>query len=568
MAGPPPPSPAANGGYDVQPVHVNHAADLVKEAQFAHAERAFALVDVLNKYNQSAGTGRGADAFADAYMEVAAKFLEAWGRSVVSAGGASVGLNHTANHYVLAEWEAGGRKGAQPGRQPEPVVINKPPRYGPVNPIKWTGTGEDVDSWWISGVIGEFPDFLADIIRPAIEHGLRLGKVHEITPGIKDDEVRAMAKAWRTLGSEAVKASDDFNAAIAGITNPKEKGEWQAAMRTFGQSIWGATAWGRQLDAAGARTEKDGRQWRHSKDVTPDRRRPVIDVLKETADKVADILDHVADVGEKTRKFTSQAGINAAKATASDLTDLSLMSLTRLAAGMLIGRIVLLFRTHMDKEGCDAVVETYHKEFTEAGSKLKALIWELDFASKSAPTYSAEIARAQGFGARSLNEFKKEHSWQIGGESPSPYMYSLDLATNEGLGGAHTIDKHVGKTDEQLLQRIRDEQRANGKFDIQSSSSFPDMNSAQKYTQYCIRQNTTEIQDWLKNPPPQPQTKPFRVSTVPIEGPLNTPTVTGRTVTVEDVKITSPKDTHGVIVKLKYDPSLNPPFIVYTSAPE
>ncbi|WP_327680687.1 hypothetical protein [Streptomyces sp. NBC_00467] len=125
-----PPSPAASGGFDVQPVHVHHAADLVKDAQFAHAERAFALVDVLNKYNQSAGAGRGADAFADAYQKVAAKFLEAWGCSVVSVGGASVGLNHTANHYVLAEWGASGRKGPQPPRQPEPVVINKPPRYG------------------------------------------------------------------------------------------------------------------------------------------------------------------------------------------------------------------------------------------------------------------------------------------------------------------------------------------------------------------------------------------------------------------------------------------------------
>ncbi|MCX2184285.1 hypothetical protein KV205_27700 [Streptomyces sp. SKN60] len=568
MAGSAPPSPAANGGFDVQPVHVHHAADLVKEAQFAHAERAFVLVDVLNEYNQSAGTGWGADAFAVKYAEVVEKFLDAWGRSVVSVGGASIGLNHTANHYVLAEWEASGRKGAMPHQQPEPVVINKPPRYGPVNPIEWTGTGEDVDSWWITGAIGEFPDFLADVIRPAIEHGLRLGKVHEITPGIKEDETRAMAKAWRKLGSEAVKASDELNTAIATITNPRDKGEWQAAMRTFGQSIWGATAWGRQLDTDGNRVEKDGRQWRHSKDVTPDRRRPIIDVLKETADKIADVLDHLSDVGEKTTKFTEQAGIKAAKATAEDLTDLSLSNLTKLAVGAIMGRIVLTFRSHMDKQGVNAVVEAYHKEFVDAANTLNALVWELDFAAQSAPTYQAEIARAQGFGARALNEFKKEHSWQIGGESPSPYMYSLDLATNEGLNGAHTLDKHVGKTDEQLLQRIKDEQRANGKFDIRTSSSFSDINSAQKYTQYCIRQNTPEIQDWLKNPPPSPPTKPFSVPSVPNEGPLGTPAVTGRTVKVENEQITPPEDAHGVVVKLKYDANLTPPFVVFTSAPE
>ncbi|MEV7615735.1 RNase A-like domain-containing protein [Streptomyces sp. NPDC089799] len=568
MAGTPPPSPSANGGFDVQPVHVHHAADLVKEAQFAHAERAFVLVDVLNKYSQSAGTGWGADAFASKYAEVVEKFLDAWGRSVVSAGGASVGLNHTANSYVLADWEASGRKGPQPAQQPEPVVINKPPRYGPVNAVKWSGTGEDADSWWISGVIGEFPDFLADVIRPAIEHGLRLGKVHEITPGIKEDETRDMAKAWRKLGSEAVKASDDFNAAIAGLTNPKDKGEWQAAMRTFGQSIWGATAWGRQLDDSGNRVEKDGRQWRFSKDVTPDRRRPLIDVLKESADKIADVLDHVSDVGEKTTKFTEQAGINAAKATAAELTDLSLSKLTKLAVGGVVGRIVLIFRSHMDKSGVDRVVENYHKEFVDAANKLNALVWELEFAAQSAPTYQAEIARAQGFGARSLNEFKKEHRWQIGGESPFPYMYSLDLATNEGMNGAHTLDKHVGKTDEQLLQRIKDEQRANGKFDILTSSSFSDINSAQKYTQYNIRENTAKIQDWLKNPPPAKKDLVVDVPSVQGEGPLTSPAVTGRSVRVDGTDILPAENTHGVRTKLKYDPGLNPPFVVLTSQPE
>ncbi|MCY0925100.1 hypothetical protein OTB20_02555 [Streptomyces sp. H27-H1] len=145
----------------------------------------------------------------------------------------------------------------------------------------------------------------------------------------------------------------------------------------------------------------------------------------------------------------------------------------------------------------------------------------------------------------------------------------MDLATSEGLGGAHTIDKHVGKTDEQLLQRIKDEQRPNGKFNIFTSSSFPDLDSAQKFTQYNIRQNTPEIQGWLKNPPPAEDLQ-IDVASVPIQGPLTGSALTGRTVAVNrDTNTINPvQDTHGVTTRLKYDPNLNPPFVVYTSAPE
>ncbi|MFD4015858.1 hypothetical protein [Streptomyces sindenensis] len=40
----------------------------------------------------------------------------------------------------------------------------------------------------------------------------------------------------------------------------------------------------------------------------------------------------------------------------------------------------------------------------------------------------------------------------------SNHKYPLDLANQEGTVGAHVVDKHVGKTDEQLEQRLRDQQ--------------------------------------------------------------------------------------------------------------
>ncbi|WP_189937087.1 hypothetical protein [Streptomyces aurantiogriseus] len=166
-------------------------------------------------------------------------------------------------------------------KQP-PAVIENQPRYGPVNDIKWTGTGEDADSWAISGVLGEVPDFLADVIRPTIEHGLRLGKMHEITPGARDDELKAMATAWRAVEKAAKVASDNFNKAIKFITNSKGNDEWQGAMKAFCQTIWGTTEWGRTYDNQMNRISI-GRTWKTDRNVVPAKRRPIIEILRETA---------------------------------------------------------------------------------------------------------------------------------------------------------------------------------------------------------------------------------------------------------------------------------------------
>ncbi|MET7712430.1 RNase A-like domain-containing protein [Streptomyces sp. NPDC005407] len=338
-------------------------------------------------------------------------------------------------------------------------------------------------------------------------------------------------------------------------------------MRAFCQTIWGTTEWGRTRDEDGLRAQR-GRSWKTSRGTAPDGRRPIIEVLEKTADAVQGILDHLADVADKTRGMTTKYGKEAGEATFKDLTTgLDLWELTRLAATMAFVEIVITFRSHMDKTGMNAEVENYHREFNEAATKLNKLKPELDVALRSAPTFQAEQARAQAFGARSLNEFKKEHSWQRD-ESQVPYVYSLDLATNEELSGGHTIDKHVGKTDTQLLQRLEDQANGAGRPTIPAASSFPDLESAQRYTQYCIRSNTTEIQDRLKNPPPAKPSEVFVVSSVPSQGPVAGQAVTGRVSDVVNNQATPVKDAHGVATRLKYDPNLNPPFVVVTSMPK
>ncbi|MFJ8110715.1 RNase A-like domain-containing protein [Streptomyces sp. NPDC096132] len=556
----------SGGGFDLQPQHVFYTALVVRDGQFDYDKGAKALVDVLNEYSQSAGTGWGADEFSAAYKSVNEKFLELWAKSVVSVGGVAVGLTDTTNKYVQADWQARRMYGPPPVEKQPPAVIENEPRYGPVNDIKWTGTGEDADSWAISGVLGEIPDFLADVIRPAIEHGLRLGKMHEITPGARDEELKAMATAWEAVEKDAKAASDNFNGAIKFITNNKGNDEWQGAMKAFCQTIWGTTEWGRTFDPQGNRVSI-GRSWKTNRNVVPAKQRPIIEILRSTATTLKDTLNHLADVRNKTADKTTQLAVDATKATVKDLTTgLDLFEMTRLAATMAFGEIVLTFRSHMDKAAADKAVEEYHQAFSAAATKVKGLEPELDEALLSVPTFRAEAARAAAYGARSLNDFKKEHSWQRT-ESQIPYKYSIDLVTEEELYGGHSIDKHVGLTDDQLTQRLRDESSASSGPDIPAASTFTDLESAQKYTQYNIRANSAEIDQWLQGPPAPGEKEEFKVPSA-TDGTLAAPVVTGRTAPVVNGHPTPPKDAHGVLTILKYEPSLDPPFVVLTSMPQ
>ncbi|MEU9440665.1 hypothetical protein AB0D42_07000 [Streptomyces sp. NPDC048304] len=267
-------TPDSGGGFDLKPQHLYYPSAVVRDGQFDYDKGATVLVNALNQYSQSAGTGRGPDAFAKAYMQIAEKFVEVWAASVVSVGGVAVGLTLTANNYQAADWASRGMNGPPPHRTP-PVVIDKAPNYGKINDIKWSGTGRDVDSWAISGALGEIPDFLAGAIRPAIEYGLNLGKTHEITPGAREGDLKGMASAWQEAGKTALKAGDTFTSAIEYMTDPRGSNEWQSAMKSFCQTIWGTTAWGRTRDAQGQIAQQGGRSWKTSGTIAPAQRRPI-----------------------------------------------------------------------------------------------------------------------------------------------------------------------------------------------------------------------------------------------------------------------------------------------------
>ncbi|MGW7523415.1 RNase A-like domain-containing protein [Streptomyces sp. NPDC054783] len=565
-------APDSGGGFDLMPQHLYYTSAVVRDGQFDYDKGATTLVNALNQYSQSAGTGSGPDAFAKAYMKIAGKFIEVWSASVVSVGGVAVGLTMTANNYQSADWAARGMYGPPPRHTP-PAVMEKAPDYGKINDIKWSGTGQDADSWAISGALGEIPDFLADVIRPAIEYGLNLGKTHEITPGADEGDLKGMATAWEEAGKTALKAGDNFTSAIEYITDPQGNNEWQSAMKSFCQSIWGTTAWGRSRNAQGqiAQPHQGARSWKTSGNVAPSQRRPILEVLQHTADTLHKTCTELAEAAHTCRETTTNLAKKAAQGMVEDLTTgLDAVELLELAGTAMFGKLVWTFRQHMDRAAADKAVDIYQQKFHEAATTLLALEWELDEALRSAPTFIAEEARAEAFGGRSLNEFKQEHKL-INGENPFPYKYTLDLAMEENLYGGHTIDKHVGKTDAQLLQRLRDQANSSGTPTIPAASSFTDLPSAQKYTQYCIREKTADIDSWLATGrPPQPPSEIFSVSSVgpaPHRPPAVMP-VTGRTSVVHNGQPSPVTDAYGVQVRLKYVDGLNPPFVVVTSMPK
>ncbi|MGH0950666.1 WXG100 family type VII secretion target [Bacillus mycoides] len=86
------------------------------------------------------------------------------------------------------------------------------------------------------------------------------------------------------------------------------------------------------------------------------------------------------------------------------------------------------------------------------------------------------------------------------------------LAAHEARGG-HLIERHVGKTDEELLQRLESNSTITG------ASTFADRATAEKIANEVLSnpQNTEKINRWLNNPDSKP-TLPLRYQGTDITG--------------------------------------------------
>ncbi|MFE0704799.1 RNase A-like domain-containing protein, partial [Streptomyces sp. NPDC058872] len=380
--------------------------------------------------------------------------------------------------------------------------------------------------------------------------------------------------------------ADQLTQAVSAVTN-HQQADWEAAMRTFCSALWGGTAWGQQrVGYQWAQTANSGPGTPH----TPTGSEPVLAVLKDTADTLATILREYAeaavDLNRDVADELHRAMWKAAKEIIDDLAKpkdpKSIIGTVTNVIGKGVG-LVLSFDVktvlNIDTAKLNRIVDTYTGKLGALTTRVEALKEPLDEAYLSAPKFEAGVARAHGFGTRALEEFKESKVWL---KVDSNGDYDLNLAANEYFEGGHTLDKHVGKTDEQLAQRLRDQQSGGptqawpyGKPYPGSSSAFPSYQRAEDLTEYTLNKNKAAIDAWIKGPPPATdgEVEKFRADAPNGE-------TSGRSVFKQPVDPSDPKsgykqggidakayDVNGIETRIRYDSSRNPPFTVMTSMP-
>ncbi|MEU9337780.1 RNase A-like domain-containing protein [Streptomyces sp. NPDC048290] len=573
-------SPTPGGNIDVTPSQLHQVAGGFAAQQKPFDSAAKDLLTELQRFPDAGGYGTAAQDFARAYVEIGTLFLEVWAKSVEAIGGAAVGFATTANTYARAEAATDASGKTQPSVQPPPQVIEKAPSYGPVPDLRWGD--DDGGDGFIRTLLEFVPDVLWQVIRPLLEHAFRWGKVAEVYPFPHQHHLNSLSQAWADTTLSLSMTESGLTGLMNGITQQSDS-EWYNAMRQFCSSLWGTTAWAKQDPGATY-------QWRHDSASSPTATHPVMTVLFDSAKKISDLLRDFAEAAvdlngkvwdiyvEAVRDAVGQIDLSdgiglddvkeGAKAAGKFLSGL-------FSAGAEVGASITL---NLDTAALNAVVEAYNTRVNALTPQFRALKPPLEEARLSAPTFHAEEARAAAFGARALNEFRTEHQW-TNPEDTTNGVYRVNLANSEWMLDSHTLDKHVGKTPEQLAQRLRDQSDPptaawpHNKPKIAGASSFTDLESAQRLTQYNIDQHSAEIRAWLDGPPPTGDV-------IPLTGPGPQGEITGTSVTKQPYDPQNPNtgykqggmnaipiDTTNINTRLKYDSRLDPPFVVLTSMP-
>ncbi|AOT59586.1 RNase A-like domain-containing protein [Streptomyces fradiae] len=577
-------SPGGNGTIDVKPSDLWAVSGRVAAQQDFLVRAANRLMEELGKYPDAGGAGTEAQKFAQAYKKIGDRWLEVWGRSVLSVGGVAVGFTETANAYTRADAAANPKPGKTAEQRPRPAVIDKAPDFGPMPLIKWGDDdgSDDIERRILEGI----PEIVRDVLQPLCRNVFRMGRVADVFPYPQQHYLNSLCHSWMNVSIAATTGADQLTQAVGAITNPQQA-EWEAAMKTFCSALWGATSWGRS---------RHGKQWGQTANSgpgtpqTPTGSQPVLAVLKDTADDIATILREYAeaavDLNRDVADELHRAMLEAAREVIEDLAKPkgpknllgTVTSVIGKGAGLILSfdiKTVLNINTAK----LNRIVDTYTGILDGLTTRMEALKGPLDEAYLSAPKFEAGVARAHGFGMRALEEFKESQVWL---KVDSSGKYDLSLAANEYFEHGHTLDRHVGKTDEQLAQRLRDQQTGGptqawpyGKPKPGAASSFPNYQRAEQLTEYNLNRNKAAIEAWIKGPPPpgEGQVKDFH-STAP-NGETS-----GRSVFKQPVDPNDPTsgykeggmgakayDVNGIDTRIRYDSSRTPPFTVMTSMP-
>ncbi|MFJ9551496.1 RNase A-like domain-containing protein [Streptomyces erythrochromogenes] len=600
MAGPTPgpgpaQPPAGGGNIDVKPSSLWTVSGRVAGQQDPMMRGGNTLVQELQKYPDAGGAGTSAEKFAQAYKKIGNRWLEVLGKSVVSIGGVAVGFTETANAYTKADAAAHPKPGKAAEQRPLPTVIDKDPKFASVPDIKW-GDDDGGDNL-IRGAMEGIPEIVRDVLQPAAKNIFRVGKVADVHPFPQQHYLNSHCHSWMNASTVPGNTAAELTNIIGTITN-HGRADWEAAMRTFCSALWGATDWGQSGPS------RHGYQWAHTTGPHGARvatgSQPVMAVLADVAIKISDCLREYAeaavelnhDVFEELKRAMKKAAMSIiddlekAKEKPSLKTIAGAVTSVASGAGGALG-LLLKFDVNtvlnLDKAKLNRIVDEYTGIVDGLTTRMEALQKVLDEAHMSAPKFEAGVARAHGFGARSLEDFKSTSQTWLKIDSATG-KYVLDLSANEYMADGHTLDKHVGKTDEQLAQRLRDQQpNPNptqawpfGKPKPRASSAFPNYQRAQELTQYNLNENAAAIEAWIKGPPPpaEGQVEPFKsiapngensgrsVSKQPTDpnDPLSGYKTGGIRAEAQYVK--------GIETRIRYDSSRNPPFTIMTSMPD
>ncbi len=562
MSTPPPPQ---GGTIDVKPSTLFRVSgDFANEQTDLH-KAANKLLDDLGEYQDAGGFGTSAQAFSTEYMAIGNRFLEVWARTVVSVGGAAVGFTLTANNYAKADAASHPSGTKTPVTKPLPHVIQTPPAYRKITDLKW-GDDDGGDGIW-ARALEWVPDILMDAIRAAIKHAYRMGRVPDVYPFPNQHNLNTLSGNWGAINRSLFIFESDLVRYMSGITN-QTNSEWHDAMRQFCSSLWGTTAWGKSTA---------GVEWKHDSASSPaGASHPILTVLSDTSKKISDLLREFGEAAVELNHDVYEEFLKAIKKAVLDFDmkdGFDAKDVKGLVKGLVKGAasVGLNVPLKIDTARMNAIVNTYERTVDALTAQFKDMKPALDEAFMSAPTFKAEEARAQSFGARALHDFKPEHTYTVPNEDRNNHFFPIDLAGQEGIAGSHPVDKHVGKTDEQLAQRLRDQVtvRPDGVVAPRAISTFSDHDSAQRLTQAVLDDvgNAEKIERWIERQEnnPNPNSKPSYN--------LSFNEATGRSLSRADYDAdgfnAQAKDVHNVKVTLKYiGNNQDPPFIVLTSMPE